>query len=403
MAASRPQLVANGVLYPERKTNHLGAAHAVLNRRRGWGANVVPIARWHRLVHVAQAADTKVVISAEVLCEANTANIERIVDDLGSRTRVLVTLRPLEQLIPSTWQQYVKSGKATPFVEWLEDVMRGPENATETPSFWRRNNHGAVVERWAKVVGTDRLGVMIVDSSRPRTIFDGFEDILGLPRTTLQPGSGRNRSMSAEEVEVVRVLNSAIPPNMRYRTYNTLVRRSIEEMLERREPGPSEHALRMPAWAVEQARRFGTEAVERIGATGVTVFGDLRALVPDTPIDDDIELVPPVMVPVDAAIVFLDSMLTKLKTDVEATIRPVQVAEPAAAIPRPGRTGPAAQVSPSKMTNRQLATSLLRDRRTPRRFAARIANKAHRERRRLAAAVRRMVERRPTASTREGG
>jgi len=404
MAACRAQMLAQGVLYPGTSNNHLRAAHAALGRRRGWTGTPVPMSRWQQLVASAQSDDGKAVLSAEVLCEAKPQDIRRILEDLGPRTKALITLRPLEAIIPSTWQQYVKAGNTHPYGEWLENVLSGPRQSTLTPSFWRRNDHGRVVTRWVEVFGSDRVAILMVDSSQPRSIYDGFEDIIGLSRNTLQAQTERNRSMSAEEVELIRRLNERIKVDLPYKTYDAVVRTSLHTMIEQRRPGPDEDKLIVPGWAVERAREFGAEAVERIKATGVTVFGDLQALVPTGPITAGDLPDPPDVVPIDAVALLMEHMI---RAAIELNERPAEQpkvqrakqpkVQPADAAPvtkglAPGPAPGNAPV-PRPRTNGELAVSLLRDLKTPRKFADRIANKARRERRKLAHRMRARVSR----------
>ena len=103
--------------------------------------------------------------------------------DLGpDRVQVAVTLRPLEKLLPSNWQQYIKSGYRIRYDHWLENVFESRDKASAaTPSFWVRNDHPAVIRRWSEVIGPENLVVVVVDSAEPRSLFDSFEDILQLP------------------------------------------------------------------------------------------------------------------------------------------------------------------------------------------------------------------------------
>ena len=43
----------------------------------------------------------------------------------GDRVHVVVTLRNLGRLLPSSWQQYLKYGLTTPYEKWLTRRLRG--------------------------------------------------------------------------------------------------------------------------------------------------------------------------------------------------------------------------------------------------------------------------------------
>ena len=88
------------------------------------------------------------------------------IDGLGrDRTHVVVTLRPLTKILPSSWQQYLKGGSTRRFETWLEGVLADPPDPTITPTFWQRQDHAALVQRWADDVGVDNL---TVDRARRR-------------------------------------------------------------------------------------------------------------------------------------------------------------------------------------------------------------------------------------------
>lgn len=399
MAIAREDLLSQGVLYPGQKgPSHYGAARAVVGRRSGWdhGGWIPPMSRWEQLMDEVHAAPGKVMLSGEVLCEAGTSAVRRIIDDIGhGRARILITLRPLEQIIPSTWQQYIKAGSYFGYEEWLRDMMRGPDEARETPSFWKRNDHGALVERWADVAGNENVAVLVVDTSDPRGIFDGFEDIIGLRRGTLAPTPGSNRSLSANEVELVRQLNEAVRENIEYRTYNRIVRQGgIAGLVEGRRPGEDEETLLVPGWAAEQARDYGRTSVRRIRDAGVEVFGDLDELVPRTPLETDVLRVPSA-VPIEAPAVMLHSLLERAVQEFDAEraaqealsskISELKLQLKAERAAQEALTSKTSELKLQLKAEREAAAAALRltELRTPRGFAGRVVNKLKREARKL--------------------
>jgi hypothetical protein len=294
LAAARPELRQQGVLYAGDTGSHFHAAASVVGRRLGWddGGRVIDISRWEDLAEEARSAPGKVVLSSEVFCEATHEVAQRIATDLRpDRLRVLVTLRPLEHLLPSNWQQYVKTGLATPYDDWLRAILKGTEATGGTPSFWKRNDHGDLVRKWVDVVGPERVGVLVVDTSRPASLYESFDEIIGLSTGTLHKdeSAASNRSLTASEVEVIRRLNVEIRGSMDYRVYHRLFRHGgLLELVEKRRPPADEPRLITPAWAVSRARELSAEAVETIKSTGAVVFGELSALVPDSPLPTEV-------------------------------------------------------------------------------------------------------------------
>ncbi|MFN8125166.1 MAG: hypothetical protein U0R64_01450 [Candidatus Nanopelagicales bacterium] len=313
LAAARPLLKRERILYPGRRLEHNRQAAAAIQRSLGWDRRRLDMAYWDTLVAQAARYPGRVVISSEVFCEADAESAARIVHDLGpDRVQVAVTLRPLEKLLPSNWQQYIKSGYRIRYEHWLENVFETREKSSAaTPSFWVRNDHPAVIRRWSEVIGPENLVVVVVDSAEPRSLFDSFEDILQLPRNSLNADESgpSNRSLSAYEVELLRQFNRRVRNRITHTDYYRFVKRgAVRTLVEGRTPGPHEPRVTTPGWAIERARMISKEHVAEIGAMGVPVIGNLEALVPTSPIPDD-EVIDVRQVPVGLAAQFMASLL----------------------------------------------------------------------------------------------
>ncbi|CAN5886172.1 hypothetical protein BH24ACT6_BH24ACT6_16900 [soil metagenome] len=309
----RQALRKRGVMYPGSSRSQYGAGLQAVGRTRGWDPVEPGKQTWERLAKQIAATDEKVVISAESLTDARPDQVPRIVKDLGgSRTRIVITLRPLELVIPSAWQQSVKSGLRIPYRKWMKDIIKGPAQSKRTPAFWVRHDHGALVERWAEVVGADRLTAVVLGANRKLDVLEVFEDLIGLERGTLRspPDARTNRSLSAAEIEAIRRLNEWARGSLRHTTYHRLLREgAVEALVENRSPGPDERKMYVPQGAIERVRDFGLEAASRIDATGVNVVGDLKDLSPTGSVSQD-ELPEPEEVPIDAAAMLLRGVLS---------------------------------------------------------------------------------------------
>jgi hypothetical protein len=312
LAGRRDRLRQLGIVYPGTDENHLTPVFALAGRRIGWktGGRLPSRRAWDRLTReVSRARDAAVIVSAESLCEFDVETAARVVDGLGgSNVNIVVTLRPLEKLMPSTWQQYLKSGATHRYDKWLRDVCIGPSNPDPiTRSFWLRNDHGAVVDRWVSVTSPDRVTVIVLDPARPQMPFEAFAELLGVDHGELVPTDApvANRSLSAEEAEFIRQFNLGARHQLDYRDYSRLIRTAgVARLVEQRTPGEDEHPVVMPPWAVEAARRHGREAVARIRSTGVHVIGDLEHLVPTSPVAPA-KISRPTTVPIDVATIVL--------------------------------------------------------------------------------------------------
>lgn len=312
LAAMRPDLLERGILYPGATLSHVPVLRAPL----GWDG-VRPGGRiereWNAVCVDVRGHPDRVVISGENAAVASPVIARRIVADLGGdRVHVVVTVRPLEVLLASHWQQDVKLGSPVAMDVWLDDVTRGPRPLDGRPPhvFWYVNDLPTVVRNWMDAVGPDRVHVVVVDSGRPRAAFDAFERLLGLPAGDLDMArSARsNRSLTAAETEMVRRLNEVMTtsgpgdPGATRR-----VRRAANYMIERRRPGGDEAKVVVPRRHVEAVREISRRAVEELVTLGVEIIGDVGDLCPTTPIVDP----PPTdltAVPMDAAVLLLEGL-----------------------------------------------------------------------------------------------
>lgn len=314
LADARPELATLSVTYPGKKQAHHTAALAVVGRTWGWkdnGGEVTPISRYEKLLSQSKAASGKVIVSSEFFCEADAATAKRVVSDLGGdRVKVVITLRNLGKLLPSSWQQYLKYGVSMPYETWLSRIFETTEPGKVTPSFWQRNDHGAVVKRWADAVGAENLTVMVLENVDHEANFVTFAQMLGVPSEVLvsRMNLTSNRSMTAAEAEFLRQLNAKVRKELQWDDYLKYVRNGFARvMVEQREPGADEPRLHTPDWALDAAAERGNLAADSIAASGVTVLGDLgglRARASSPPAHDG-----PVVVPTDIAVSAAVSMI----------------------------------------------------------------------------------------------
>ena len=186
----------------------------------------------------------------------------------------MVTLRPLASILPSQYQQYVQRGSTRSYDAWLDAMFNQPPGKV-TPSFWLRHRHDALVERWGRVVGQDRIIVVVVDSRDFTVAPRAFEQLSGSP-TAPWPTSkvAANRSLTWGETEVVRKFNrqfknADLPDQLQL----TLMHHAGEHV-RARVPRPDEAKIITPDWAVKRANEVGAEMTEAIVATGARIMGD---------------------------------------------------------------------------------------------------------------------------------
>jgi hypothetical protein len=271
------------IWYAGRTRQPMQAAIAV---SKGTGSHGRPPAwhLWDRLVKevTKRAAGFRVVVSSEFFCEADDAAADRIVRELGGDgVHIAITLRPLAGIFPSQWQQYVQNGLRASYDDWLERMLANPGGHKTSPYFWRRHAHADLVERWARIVGPQRVVVVVPDPADRGSLLRGFETILDLPSGALVPEPGRtNRSLTLGEIELIQRLNR----EFRRRgwgedAYHHLMRLGvIRTLLASDVSGRDEPRMSTPQWAIDRFVELGNESARRIEASGVVVVGDLSVL-----------------------------------------------------------------------------------------------------------------------------
>ncbi|OIJ69460.1 hypothetical protein [Streptomyces mangrovisoli] len=282
--AAKDDLPAHGVVFPAHSRHPMEAALAACARPAMMGDTVPTEKHWTRLLDAVRASGGRTsVVSSEFFADApDDATALRIVEQLGGeRVHVLVTLRPLARIMPSQWQQYVQNGLRMGYGDWLEHMLRKPPYEAPNPSFWRRHRHDRLVERWARVVGPERVTVVVVDDRDRDGLMRTFEKLLGLPEQILQPVPDTvNRSLTLAETEMVRNLNVEFRGNgLPDELYSRLVRNgAVLHMKNACSPTADDVKIVTPRWALESAAAVGAESAERIAGLGVRVIGDTALL-----------------------------------------------------------------------------------------------------------------------------
>ena len=280
---ARGRLAAHGVLYAGADRQPMRATLAVTGRPAMLGESRPDMAYWDKLARdVREAGDQRVVISSEFFADGDDAVARRVVTDLGGpRVHVVVTLRPLAKVMPSQWQQYLQNGLRTPYLEWLDGMLRQPPYDQPTPTFWQRHRHDKLIARWATAAGAQNVTVIVVDGSDRLALLRTFESLLGLPAGFLVPEDEVvvNRSLTLAEAEIVRQLNEEFKrrewPGASYAKF---MRYGAVRQMKARRPLPGEPQIAAPAWALERVAEISAEMTANIAALGVRVIGDLLAL-----------------------------------------------------------------------------------------------------------------------------
>lgn len=323
LAAARETLLEQGFSYPGRgrSTQHGKAAGALLGRRMAGRQEVEPIGTWQRLTRRVAAREDRAIVSSELFADLTADHIPSAVTGLGGDdVHILITLRPLESLLSSVWQQDVKGGRPQDYSQWLAARLEGPRSGP----FWLRHDHAALVGRWVDEVGPARVTVMAVDSRQPERLLRDAEDLTGIRPGTLQPQLG-NRSLSAEEAELLRAFHERLGGRLSPGRYQQWVRLgAFRGLVENRSVSPSETRIATPAAAALRARDLHRPMIDSILSSGVNVIGDRDVLLPQhEPMDVlDLREQPVAQIPIDAAVEFAMGLLEAADREASAAQTP---------------------------------------------------------------------------------
>ncbi len=282
LARHRRRLARVGVLYPPSHFGHEGGhVDAVLDVLELSTAGHAPsTGAWERLAEtVRDWRRGTAVISHELLADASTQQVRRIVDSFGGvETHVVYAVGDLVRQVPLAWQEWVRSGGTAPFTSYVDRVAARDEHRVSR-IFWQSHDLGEVLGRWAAVVPPERIHVVTVPDGGDREVLHGdvllwdrFARTVGIDPRRFGATPGRHRRLlGLAENEVLRLLNvdtaqQADPARL------ARVRRALE-------PGAG------PAPAVPRVHgdRLRLESHRLVGAVetgGYDVVGDLADLIP---------------------------------------------------------------------------------------------------------------------------
>jgi len=309
MAKARREMETQGVRYlwgGVRQTNANLAAQAVGRRpSRKFSTEIaVPYWHWENLMQkVHSSEEDRVVISGEEFCNVQDEAIRQVIQELGAnKTRVLITLRPLEKILSSQWQQYIQFGAVTrTFEEWLEEVFAAKPPNRQIEEFWIRHRHDQLLERWGRGVGHNQVIVIALDPNDHGLLFRSVEALVGLKQGTLvDDGRLINRSITAPEAEAIRAMYARLQSlglgdlsrHIRYMV-------SPSELIKRDRTPANEEKIVLPRWALERAREVSAEMVRNITASGAHIIGNIDALSPTEAMNSPEHLPEITVVPAD--------------------------------------------------------------------------------------------------------
>ncbi len=303
-----PNLRQHGVLYPvdyrdQDDYNHVGAVTDLTHNEESKETNRwtgKDGSGWTGLARAVREWDGTVIISAEMIGGLRPPAARRMLDGLASPTvDVIITMRDLGRILPSSWQQHIRNTHTQDYKAYLS--RRSRERGTESPrdmqplwdterhqTFWRSYAYGALVRRWQDLVGPEHVRVVTLPKpgAPSNLLWERFRtavDAPGLPETPPRlPNFIANVGSTRAEAIVLHAINvEAKRRGWNRKTTNELQQRLLSGgFLDRPNRGaplllPSKYLARVQGWADVD--------IDDVHSTGVEVLGDLEDLrVPDS-------------------------------------------------------------------------------------------------------------------------
>jgi hypothetical protein len=278
--AHRRELAEHGVTYPGTQHRQMRPSWALVGRSR-LGNDAVPMQEWDDMVAECRAAHGRVMISSEDFSSAAPDQVRTLVDDLGpDRVHVLFVVRRLDKLLPSSWQERVKSVNETrPYDEWLQELLTEPEREAAR-MFWRHQSVASQVALWTSVLARERMTLLVADEDDRTLLLRVIEQMLGLPRGTLAAGESVNTSLSWNRTELLRGVNAGVQAGeWSERLHKRLVFAGLVDGLQAAPPGPEDVPIpSVPAWAGGRLLELSDQRIREVATSGVRVIGDHERL-----------------------------------------------------------------------------------------------------------------------------
>jgi uncharacterized protein YbaA (DUF1428 family) len=338
LALHRDDMAPHGVRYPGEGHRQMRPTWALIERGAA-GVGAVPMAEWDDLAaEVRAAADERVVISSEDLASAKVEQARRLAADLGpDRVHVLIVVRRLDKLFPSSWQERVKSWNETrTYDEWLREVLAEDRSGSAAGTFWRNHGIANLVAVWGKAIPPERIVLLVADESdrgrSPRT----FEALLGLPAGLLTPGPRENTSLSMDKIELYRRVNQLFKDHdWSARHRRELIYRGMLHGLRQVPPTELDVPIpKLPSWAADRVGDLSRTRARQVAGHPGRVVGDPELLTEvDLGSDEEFAAVPD-RVPMETAVAALEAVLTA-GMRLERSRRRGRRAAPEAVVPTP--------------------------------------------------------------------
>ncbi|MFC3518142.1 hypothetical protein ACFPZ0_25250 [Streptomonospora nanhaiensis] len=294
------ELAAINVLYPVpprmrseggRLNHHETATYGLLGTEYPWVSEeraAKEKAWWASLRKQVRDWSGTAVVSAEALSVVRADAARRTVEEFGvpENTDVFITGRGLGRLLPSVWQQHVRNGHATSYDRYLRQLAqqrdRGWAELEEDPRthLWRAFALGRLAQRWAGIVGPDRVTLITNPGSPADRLWHRFLEAVQLGDTSGLPAPDTattvHSGVTAPEAEVLRSVNgNLVDAGMDRPSARRLRSQVIEGFAAREKRGPR---LGVRSGFRDRVAGWSQEDIADLHESKVRIVGDVAEL-----------------------------------------------------------------------------------------------------------------------------
>lgn len=277
-------LADRGVLYPQTADDVMfRAALDVRGSHKAWGRKRKDVAgSWDSLCAAARRHVGTTIVSHEVLAAACNRQVDAALSMLkGLDVHVVVTARdPVRQLV-SEWQEGVKHGRRLTFADYEAAVRSGEGDLAHR--FTAAQSLPDVLHRWGRHLPADRVHLVVAPpaGSPPDVLWREFAAVAGFDPAGFPAGRGPlNESLGADEVDLLRRVNTALDGRLQQPAYGRLAKhRLAHQLLAGRRTRP----LQAPVKVRDALADVAEQWVKEVQRVGWSVHGTLADLVPAEP------------------------------------------------------------------------------------------------------------------------
>lgn len=270
MNANREKLAQQQVLFPGPTwARHVrGVSDFMGSKKAKEGA-------WASLRDEINGYDGTAVISMEYLASLGAGKVKLLPDEFpGADLRVVVTVRDLGRSVPAMWQETIKNRATWEFDTYVRSIQMGGRAGR---SFWRQQDSGKIVRRWADGVGADHVYVITVPppGAPSEQLWERFCEVVGIGPDSWAEAPRANESLGTASTLVLRLLNQETE-DLTLQQYKKRVKALGKYVMSERRREEESIGFTVPGWL----RRRADKAVKEIADSGVHVLGGLEELEP---------------------------------------------------------------------------------------------------------------------------